>query len=109
MTEALAELNRTMPRNSQVRLNPWRRHPISITPLEPQPEPPSLEAVRAELGRRWPMTGLLDILKEADLRIRFTDAFSTAASREATDGEEVRRRLLLCLYGLFLGVQIPAC
>ena len=107
MTEALAELNRTMPRNSQVRLNPWRRHPISITPLEPQPEPPSLEAVRAELGRRWPMTGLLDILKEADLRIRFTDAFSTAASREATDREEVRRRLLLCLYGLFLGVQIP--
>jgi TnpA family transposase len=100
MTEALAELNRTMPRNSQVRLKPWRRHPISITPLEPQPEPPSLEAVRAELGRRWPMTGLLDILKEADLRIRFTDAFSTAASREATNKEEVRRRLLLCLYGL---------
>ena len=99
MTEALAELNRTMPRNSQVR-PPWRRHPISITPLEPQPEPPSLEAVRAELGRRWPMTGLLDILKEADLRIRFTDAFSTAASREATNKEEVRRRLLLCLYGL---------
>jgi Tn3 transposase DDE domain-containing protein len=50
--------------------------------------------------RRWPMTGLLDILKETDLRIRFTDAFSTAAAREATDREEVRRRLLLCLYGL---------
>jgi TnpA family transposase len=96
----LAELNRTMPRNSQVRFKPWRRHPIAVTPLEPQPEPPSLEAVRAELGRRWPMTGLLDILKEADLRIHFTDAFSTAASREATDREEVRRRLLLCLYGL---------
>jgi hypothetical protein len=46
------------------------------------------------------MTGLLDILKEADLRIRFTDAFATAASREATDRDEVRRRLLLCLYDL---------
>ena len=45
------------------------------------------------------MTGLLDIIKEADLRIGFTQAFTTAASREATDPDEVRRRLLLCLYG----------
>lgn len=98
--EALAELNRTMPRNPLVRLKPRRQHPIGVTPLEPQPVPPSLEAVRSELGRRWPMTGLLDILKEADLRIRFTDAFTTSATREATGREEVRCRLLLCLYGL---------
>lgn len=100
MTQALAALDQTLPRNAQVRLHPRRRHPIAVTPLEPQPEPPNLEALRGELGRRWPMTGLLDILKEADLRIRFTDAFASAASREATDRDEVRRRLLLCLYGL---------
>lgn len=100
LEKGLAELNRTMPRNTKVKLNSRRRHPISVTPLEPQPEPPSLDALRAELSRRWPMTGLLDILKEADLRIRFTDAFTTSASREATDRSEVRRRLLLCLYGL---------
>jgi TnpA family transposase len=46
------------------------------------------------------MTGLLDIVKEADLRIGFTQAFTTAASREALDRREVQRRLLLCLYGL---------
>ena len=46
------------------------------------------------------MTGLLDLLKEADLRVGFTDAFATAATREAIDRDEVRRRLLLCLYGL---------
>src|SRR3954467_8906015 len=46
------------------------------------------------------MTGLLDILKEADLRVGLTGAFTTAAAREATDRDEVRRRLLLCLYGL---------
>jgi len=96
----LAELNCTLPRDLKVRLNPRRRHPISVTPLDAQPEPPNLDAVRAELGRRWPMTGLLDMLKEADLRVRFTDAFVTAASREATDREEVRKRLLLCCYGL---------
>jgi TnpA family transposase len=100
MGEALARLDRGMPRNPGVRLDPRRRHPIVVSPLEAQPEPPNLEALKAELGRRWPMTGLLDVLKEADLRIGFTDAFATAAAREATDRDEVRRRLLLCLYGL---------
>jgi TnpA family transposase len=100
MTEALAQLNKGMPQNSGVRLDPRRRHPIIVTRLEAQPEPTNLEALKGELGRRWPMTSLLDILKEADLRVGFTDAFSTAATREATDRDEVRRRLLLCLYGL---------
>ena len=89
-----------MPQNSDVRLDPRRRHPIIVSPLEPQPEPVNLEALKGELGRRWPMTGLLDILKETDLRVGFTGAFTTAATREATDRDEVQRRLLLCLYGL---------
>jgi TnpA family transposase len=100
MIEALRQLDRGMPRNPGVRLDPRRRHPIVVSPLEPQPEAPNLAALKGELGRRWPMTGLLDILKEADLRIGFTDAFTTAAAREATDRDDVRRRLLLCLYGL---------
>jgi len=100
MTEALGKLDCGMPRNPGVRLDPRRRHPIIVTPLEPQPEPLSLGAIKAELGRRWSGTGLLDVFKEADLRIGFTDTFVTAASREATDRDEVRRRLLLCLYGL---------
>ena len=100
MAEALEQLNPGMPRNPGVRLDPRRRRPIIVTPLEPQPEPLGLGAIKAELGRRWSGTGLLDVFKEADLRIGFTDAFVTAASREATDRDEVRRRLLLCLYGL---------
>jgi TnpA family transposase len=100
MTEALGQLDRGMPRNPGVRLDPRRRHPIIVTPLEPQPEPLGLGAIKVELGRRWSGTGLLDVFKEADLRVSFTDAFATAASREATDRDEVRRRLLLCLYGL---------
>ena len=100
MTEALGQLDRGMPRNPGVRLDPRRRHPIIVTPLEPQPEPLGLGAIKGELGRRWSGTGLLDVFKEADLRVGFTDAFATAASREATDRDEVRRRLLLCLYGL---------
>jgi len=61
MGQALVALDHGMPRNAKVRLDPRRRHPIALTPLEPQPEPPNLEALRSELGRRWPMTGLLEL------------------------------------------------
>jgi TnpA family transposase len=64
------------------------------------PEPPTLTRVKGEIGQRWPMTGLLDMLKEADLRIGFTQAFTSVASREVLDPATVQRRLLLCLYGL---------
>ena len=100
MKAELAAFNRSLPSNPTVRLDPRRKHPIIVTPLEPQAEPPTLEALKLELGRRWPMTGLLDILKEADLRVGFTSAFASAAQREVVDRTEVQRRLLLCLYGL---------
>lgn len=100
MTEAQGQLNRGMPRDPGVRLDPRRRHPIIVGPLEPQPEPSGLGALKTELVRRWSTTGLLDVFKEADLRIGFTEAFATAASRASTDRDEVRRRLLPCLHGL---------
>jgi TnpA family transposase len=46
------------------------------------------------------MTGLLDILKEADLRIGFTEAFTSLGSRETLDRRTLQMRLLRCLYGL---------
>jgi hypothetical protein len=46
------------------------------------------------------MTILLDILKEADLRIGFTQHFKSPATRETLDRETLQKRLLLCLYGL---------
>jgi TnpA family transposase len=101
MTKALERLNERLPRNAHVRLDPRRKKkPIVVSKIEAQPEPPNLAALKTELGRRWPMTGLLDVLKESDLRLGFTDAFATAAAREAVDRDEVQRRLLLCLYGL---------
>lgn len=99
--ESLERLNERLPRNAQVRLDPRRKKkPTIVSKLVAQPEPPNLAALKVELGRRWPMTSLLDVLKETDLRIGFTDAFATAATRETVDRDEVQRRLLLCLYGL---------
>jgi TnpA family transposase len=46
------------------------------------------------------MTSLLDMLKETDLRVRFTDVFQSPTARENLDRSVLQRRLLLCLYGL---------
>ncbi|ASY61231.1 Mobile element protein (plasmid) [Sinorhizobium sp. CCBAU 05631] len=93
-------LNETIPRNGKVRLL-WRgENRISITPFKPLPEPKGLEAIKGEIGQRWPMTGLLDVLKEAALDTGLLDAFETSASRVALSREALDRRLLLCLYGL---------
>lgn len=93
-------LNETIPRNDKVRLL-WRGETrISITPFKPLPEPKGLEAIKGEIGQRWPMTGLLDVLKEAALDTGLLEAFETSASRVALSREALDRRLLLCLYGL---------
>ncbi|WP_397327999.1 Tn3 family transposase [Paenibacillus arenilitoris] len=46
------------------------------------------------------MTSLLDILKEADLRVGFTEKFKTVAVREALGRDTLQKRLILSLYGL---------
>ena len=93
-------LNAELPRNSMVRIL-WRGESrISITPFQPLPEPAGLASVKTEMGRRWPMTELLDVLKEAALDTGFLDAFETSASRVALSRTALDRRLLLCLYGL---------
>jgi TnpA family transposase len=46
------------------------------------------------------MTSLLDILKEADLRVGFTNYFKSATVWEVMDRSVLQKRLLLCLYAL---------
>lgn len=52
------------------------------------------------LVQRWPMTNLLDILKETELRVHFTKAFRSIGAREVLPPDVLQRRLLLCLHGL---------
>jgi hypothetical protein len=40
------------------------------------------------------------MLKEADLRVGFTELFTSATAREHLDRETLQKRLLLCIYGL---------
>ncbi len=100
MSEALKTFNDGLPKNSSVKILKKQNGWIRLSPLEKQTEPVNLLRLKTELIKRWPMTSLLDILKEADLRIGFTENFKSFASREALDRETLQKRLLLCLYGL---------
>jgi hypothetical protein len=99
MEEALETLNRGLPKNSHVKIlekgNGW----ISLSPLEAQPEPVGLTALKTELGQRWPMTSLLDILKETELRVGFTEVFRSPTAYKNLD-RDILQRLLLSLHGL---------
>lgn len=100
MEEALELLNKTLPKNPHVQLRDKGKKRIVLSPLPAQPEPRHLVELKAELMRRWPMTSLLDVLKETDLRVGFTELFKSLASREHLDRSTLQRRLLLCLFGL---------
>lgn len=96
MEAGLTRLDQNLPQNKTTRVRKDGRWGLSK--LKPKAEPPSLVALKGELGRRWPMVSLLDLLKEADHRCRFTDLLRPANSRIPEDA--LRRRLLLVLYGM---------
>jgi TnpA family transposase len=101
MQEALEMFDKGMPKNPKVKLitrngKPW----IKVSPLDPQPEPKNLASLKVEVGRRWNQLYLLDILKEADLRIGFTSLFKSPTPFEKLPREILQKRLLLCLFGL---------
>src|ERR1035441_2337877 len=81
---------------------PW----ISVPPAARQVEPASLKALKEEISRRWGVIDLLDLIKETGHVTQFTSQFTSVASRTVTDPEVIRRRLLLCLYGLGTNVGI---
>ena len=102
MDAALTALDSSLPSNPKVKILTTKKGKgrLSISPLAVQPEPPNLLKLTASLVQRWPMTNLLDILKETELRVRFGEAFRTAGVREVLDDDVLQRRLLLCLHGL---------
>ena len=100
MRKAMGELELSIPNNPYVRILKKQGGWISLSPLEPQKEPENLQQIKAEITRRWPMTSLLDILKEVDLRVEFSKEFTGTGSREAMSEENLQRRLILCLFGI---------
>jgi hypothetical protein len=46
------------------------------------------------------MTSLLDMVKETDLRLNFTEVLKSPTAYETLDRTALRPRLLLCLHGI---------
>jgi len=111
MVHALTMLNDNLEGNEHIEIitrekGLKKKAHIKVSPLEPQQEPQNLTRLKKEIADRWPMTGLLDILKETDLRLSFTDCFRSMASRENMDSAVLQKRLLLCLYGIATNMGI---
>jgi TnpA family transposase len=100
MKTALRMLNAGMPSNEYVRFRETTKKSIILSPLEPLTEPPNINALKGQIRSRWPMTSLLEILREADSWSGFTDSFKSIRTSERLDPDQLRKRLLLVLYGL---------
>ena len=100
MREALDTLNRGLKKNPDVCIGPKGGGWITLTPLDKQPDPPNLKAFKAELNATWPMTSLLDMVKETDLRLGFTNLLKSPTAYETLERSVLQPRLLLCLHGI---------
>ncbi len=100
MISGLQALDQSLPKNPAVTILRKGGGWIKLTPFDPLPEPPNLAQLKGEVGQRWPMLSLLDVLKETDLRTGFTEHFKGVGDREILDRATLQKRLLLCLYGL---------
>ena len=110
LAEALRGLETGLSRNrvKGVKVLSTRNGWIQVSSFEPVSEPPNLTRLKQDVARRWPMTGLLDILKETALRTEFTSAFTSVATREALDRATLQKRLLLCIYALGTNTGLKA-
>jgi TnpA family transposase len=89
-----------MKSNKKVKILSKKGGWIQVSPFDPQPDPPNLHEIKKDLMDKWPMTGLLDMLKETELRVGFSKSFETVGVRESMGEETLRRRLVLTLFGL---------
>ena len=85
LEQELHLLDQTLPQNQAVRILERGRGWISLSPLGKQPEPQNLRHLKAEMLARWSNTSLLDIFKEADLRIGLTEVFRSATAFASLD------------------------
>lgn len=100
MRFGLETFNQDMPNNTGVKIIGNKNGLIRVSPFEPVDEPPNLQHIKGEINNQWHNTSLLDILKETDLRVNFTQNFKSMGTREIIERESLQKRLLLCIYGM---------
>jgi len=100
LEDQLLAFNDELPKNDKVNVA-WTMKPkFIITPLTADRPPQTLEALKGTIAETWPMTSLLDMVKETALDTGFLREFTTAGQYQKIDQAALNQRLLLCLYGL---------
>ena len=100
MEVALSTLNQGLYKNDKVSIRLHGKNLIKLSPLEPQAEPIFLRHLKSQVMTQWPMTSLLDVLKEADCQIGFTNVLKSYGDREILKRGVLQKRLLFCFYAL---------
>ena len=106
MRDELAALDRTLPPQCRRRDSAQGQGLDQALPLGAPARTHNLLALKMEITKRWPMTSLLDVLKETDLRVDFTRFFRSPTAWENLDRATLQYRLLLALYGLGTGAGL---
>jgi hypothetical protein len=98
--ENLKLLNDSIPHNNKVEIINKDGGHIKISPYDPQAEPVNIKQLHQEIKKEYGTINLIDILKESELQIEFTNLVQTVASREGIPREVLQFRILLCLYAI---------
>lgn len=101
MVKSLKEFNATISTDPEVRIGTKAGKPhIYLTPYESQPEAVNLETLKDEVAYLWPDVSLLNILKEADLRVGLTSELIDIGGKVIMDNSLLQQRLLLALFAM---------
>lgn len=96
----LTRFNDGLSKNSKVNVA-WTTDPkFLITPLKALRPPRVLENLKTTLFDNWPMTSLLDMVKETALDTGFLQEFVTVGKHTNLKRGDLNKRLLLTIYAL---------
>lgn len=101
LSDAINNLDNNIQHNQYVKITTRNSRPwIRLSPVPEQPKPQNLETLKKNITSKWGIINLLDILKEVDLRERFTECFISSGNREILSPKEIQKRLILCLFAI---------
>ncbi len=107
LIDVTIELNKTILDNPKVRIGKKaKKAHIFITPNVAQEEPENISTLKQKVLNKWGYISLLDILKEADLRIGLTSEIINTTDKIAIEREELQQRLLLCIYAAATNTEL---
>ncbi|RMG76285.1 MAG: Tn3 family transposase [Chloroflexi bacterium] len=98
MTQALKQFHDGLLLNPYVTISSSGR--IGVKKLDKKKQTANLTYLHNQVKQVWGLVSLLDILKEVDLRVDFTQHFKSLTGESRLSPDVLQRRLLLCLYGL---------